>query len=225
MINRIFRRRRAMSATPLRVALHGTAVSLSSVGFGYGTTFIGADGPSAAGLGLSAFTVLLALFPLPSTKNGEPSAVLSEAPERTSGTEEEAEDADSDVLPGGPRSSSFTGTVDSTKLAPTSDEEKLMLPAIGTESPRPAVGVKPAFDDEKPTLPTIGTADSKGTSPVNSAQPEPDVPVLVWEPRLEIKIKPQVTVHPAVFKDATGAVSAVPAAEPDGGLMRSDEAS
>jgi hypothetical protein len=49
----------------------------------------------------------------------------------------------------------------------------------------------------------------------------------VWEPRLEIKIKPQVTVHPAVFTDASdsGAVSAVPAAEPDGGLTRSDKAS
>ncbi|MFE9941973.1 hypothetical protein [Streptomyces hirsutus] len=220
MLKRIFRRRRTTSATPLRVALHGTAVSLSSAGFGYGTTFIGADAPSAAGLGLSAFTVLLTLFPLPSRKDTDTPEVCSEVPERTSGAaeQEEAEGSSSDALPGAPRSSSSGGTASGAYPALSAVDTEPTVPAIGAEP-------KPTTDDEKRTLPTVDTTDPKSASPANGTQQEPNVPVLVWEPRLEIK--PQVTVHPTVFKDAsdTGTVSALPTAEPDGGLTRSDEAS
>lgn len=225
MLKRFFRRRRTTSATPLRVALHGTAVSLSSAGFGYGTTFIGADAPSAAGLGLSAFTVLLTLFPLPSRKNSK--APDSEVAERTSGAAEQEEAEGNDALPSGPRGSSSRGTASGADPALTSDDEKPMLSAVDTEPTVPAIDTepKPATGDEKRTLPAVDTTDPKSTSPINGMQQEPNVPVLVWEPRLEIK--PQVTVHPTVFKDAsgTGTVSALPTAEPDEGLMRSDEAS
>ncbi|MFF9490298.1 hypothetical protein [Streptomyces sp. NPDC014676] len=216
MIKRFFRRRRTTSATPLRVALHGTAVSLSSAGFGYGTTFIGADAPSAAGLGLSAFTVLLTLFPLPSRKNSK--APDSEVAERTSGATEQEEVEGNDALPSDPRDSSSRGTASNADPALMSDDEEPMLSAVDTE-PKPATG------DEKRTLPVVDTTDPKSMSPINGMQQEPNVPVLVWEPRLEIK--PQVTVHPTVFKDAsgTGTVSALPTAEPDEGLTRSDEAS
>ncbi|MFZ4145643.1 hypothetical protein ACOZDZ_33855 [Streptomyces griseoincarnatus] len=203
MLKRIFRRRRTTSATPLRVALHGTAVSLSSAGFGYGTTFIGADAPAAAGLGLSVFTVLLALFPLPSRKNSK--APDSEVVERTSGAAEQEDTEGSDATSGA-------------DPALTTDDEGAMPSAVDTEPTS-------ANDNEKRILPAVDTADPTSTSPIHGMQQDPNIPVLVWEPRLEIK--PQITVHPTVFKDAsgTGTVSAPPTAEPDEGLTRSDEAS
>lgn len=100
MFKRIFRRRRSASASPLRRALHGTAVSLSSAAFGYGTTFIpGVDAPAAAGLGLGALPVVLAFFPVPPRDGSDTTVEHQEPGNDAHSTDPEQPAAEDDLTP------------------------------------------------------------------------------------------------------------------------------
>ncbi|MCK8438770.1 hypothetical protein G3I77_39040 [Streptomyces sp. D2-8] len=183
MFKRIFRRRRSASANPLRRALHGTAVSLSSAAFGYGTTFIpGVDAPAAAGLGLGALPVLLAFFPVP-PRDGSDTAVEHQEPgSDADGTDPEQPADGDDTAP--------------SALSSHADAIQEAADSVGSTCDASYAA---------------GTAGLKDTPPADSAQRQPDEGVMVWEPRFEIK--PRVTVHPVTFEQAVQADAPTPPAD------------
>ncbi|MFJ1610222.1 hypothetical protein ACIOHS_43945 [Streptomyces sp. NPDC088253] len=186
------RRRRATSARPLRLALHGSAVSVSSACFGYGTTFLGADAPTAAGMGLAFLPIVLTFFPLPSRKGSNESAQLAD--DSSSMGRKELADDDKPSVPA---------------CAPDEDAQDKAEPKSATHT--------------EVTAPSTVESAPNSTSATES-MPDSDIPVLVWEPRLEIK--PRVTVHPIVFKETAepGAAPATPLGEAVKQRVQPDEA-
>ncbi|MET8028988.1 hypothetical protein [Streptomyces avermitilis] len=157
MFKRIFRHRRPTPASSLRRALHGTAVSLSSAAFGYGMTFIGADAPAAAGLGLGALPVLLTFFPVPSRKHSDAATEHQVPRSDTDRTDREQPAVEDKVEPPEPSPSTNTSR----------DATATTGPAQNTSA--------------------ASTAGLGDTPPSDSAQRQPDEGVVVWEPRFEIK--------------------------------------
>ncbi|MER5587204.1 hypothetical protein ABT090_36970 [Streptomyces asoensis] len=198
MFKRIFRRRRPASASSLRRALHGTAVSLSSAAFGYGTTFIpGVDAAAAAGLGLGALPVVLVFFPMPPRDGSHAAAEHGATGSDAHRPELEQPGDEGDLAPSGPspRADAAQHAADTAQhVADAADSARDAADAAGS------------------THDAVGTVGAGGTPPDGPERRRPDEDVMVWEPHFEIK--PRFTVHPATFEQAPPATAATPPADP-----------
>lgn len=198
MFKRMFRRRRPAPATRARIALHGTVQSLSGAAFGYGTTYIGADPPTAAGLGMSLLTVLMTFFPLPRRKDTD-APQQADPGQEPAVTEEPSACEDASAVS---EDQAAEEAVSPEELSATPEGELPSPPAgAGRDAqPDPVVAGAPATDAAAVTPSGPGAASAVGVTGQQVG------PVLVWEPRLEIR--PHVTVGQPVFDQTSGPAEA-----------------
>ncbi|MER6655062.1 hypothetical protein ABT248_31545 [Streptomyces sp. NPDC000971] len=193
MFNPMRRRPAAAAATPLRRALHATAVTCSSVALGVGTTLLGANAIEATGIGLATLPVVTTFFPVPPRGSRTGSQIAS-------GTRDSVVTDENGSPAAGTNQSAASPIGGGAKTAHS--------PAHDTPaSPRTAAAA--------PT--TAGGAAGLGPVHPGSADEAMYDAVMVWEPRLQIK--PRVTVFPAHIEEEDSAAPApvpppVPESEP-----------